>query len=104
MGRGRRGLPAIRFIWNKSDAVATNTYLLLYPKPPLARLLQSDDGVAAEIFELLKQSTGETMSELSRLYAGGLCKVEPGELRKVRLPSPPPWLEKAHQLRSGLWS
>jgi adenine-specific DNA-methyltransferase len=98
MGRGRSEVPPLRFIWNKSDAVATNTYVLLYPKPLLARLLELRPGAPAEIFGLLNKAAEETMSERSRLYAGGLCKIEPGELRLVRLSLPPTWLREALEL------
>ncbi|MBI3247030.1 MAG: SAM-dependent DNA methyltransferase [Deltaproteobacteria bacterium] len=92
MGRRRADAPPIRFIWNKSDAVVTNTYLMLYPRAALARLLQDRPGVAAEMFALLQGTARETMSESWRVHAGGLYKIEPGELLDVRLSSSPPWL------------
>jgi hypothetical protein len=95
MGRGRGEMPPLRFIWNKSDAVATNTYILLYPKSALARLLQVQDDAVLETFTLLQKAAEETMSERSRLYAGGLFKIEPGELRQVRLPPLPDSLRGA---------
>ncbi|MFZ0929446.1 MAG: class I SAM-dependent methyltransferase [Syntrophobacteraceae bacterium] len=104
MGRGRGELPPLRFIWNKSDAVATNTYILLYPKPPLDKLLQAEDGAATEIFGLLKKSAVETIDERSRVYAGGLRKVEPGELRQVRLPTSLTWLRRTFGFGNLPWA
>jgi len=95
MGRGRGGGPPIRFIWNKSDAVATNTYLMLYPRAGLATLLQKKPGLANEIFALLQDTARETVSEKWRVHAEGLYKIEPGELLDVRFPSNPIWLKEA---------
>jgi len=95
MGRGRPGVPPIRFIWNKSAAVAVNTYLMLYPREALAKLLHKRPKLAAEVFALLQEIARETMSENWRVYAGGLRKIEPGDLRRVRLSSTPAWLDGA---------
>lgn len=94
MGRRRADIPPIRFIWNKSDAVVTNTYLMLYPRAPLATLLQEQPMIAAEVFALLQETARETMSASWRIHAGGLHKIEPGELLKVQLSSSPLWLRQ----------
>jgi adenine-specific DNA-methyltransferase len=94
MGRRRADAPPVRFIWNKSDAVATNTYLMLYPRASLAALLKEQPGVAAEIFALLQKTAQETMSESWRVHAGGLHKIEPGELLEVQFALSPAWLEQ----------
>jgi adenine-specific DNA-methyltransferase len=98
MGRGRADMPPIRFIWNKSDAVVTNTYLMLYPRAGLATLLRRQPGLAAKVFALLQETARETMSESWRIHAGGLHKIEPGELLKVRLSTCPAWLVRALNL------
>jgi hypothetical protein len=94
MGRRLGGAPPVRFIWNKSDAVATNTYLMLYPRAPLAALLKEQPAVAAEVFALLQETAQETMSDSWRVHAGGLHKIEPGELLEVQFASSPAWLEQ----------
>jgi adenine-specific DNA-methyltransferase len=94
MGRGPDGTPPIRFIWNRSQAVATNTYLLLYPKPRLASLL-ADERIEGELFELLRETAQTVMKSGLRVHADGLQKIEPGELVNVRLAFTPSWIAKA---------
>ena len=95
MGRGGLNTPPLRFIWNKSRAVAANTYLMLYPRPALSELISERPEITALIFALLKETARETMSENMRMYAGGLRKIEPKELLQVRLSSTPEWLVQA---------
>jgi hypothetical protein len=94
MGRGPDGTSPIRFIWNKSLAVATNTYLLLYPKPRLAALL-TEERIGVELFELLRDTAQTVMRSGLRVHADGLHKIEPGELLKIRLSSTPAWVAEA---------
>jgi adenine-specific DNA-methyltransferase len=93
MGRGRNDGPPLRFIWNKSNAIATNTFLLLYPKPAVAQLLATKPKYVASLFALLQETARTTMSEKWRMHAGGLHKIEPSELLAVRLASVPAWLK-----------
>lgn len=90
MGKAHAGKPAIRFIWNKSDAIATNTYLLLYPNKNLATLLKSKPVLAQTIFDLLKACSWTALGEHSRQHAGGLSKIEPKELQQVWMGPLPP--------------
>lgn len=85
MGRGNGNKPPIRFIWNKSKAIATNNYLMLYPNPKLKALLDKDPSANEELFNILKQAALNTLFEYTRIHAGGLNKIEPNELREVRL-------------------
>jgi adenine-specific DNA-methyltransferase len=88
MGRGSHGRPPLRFIWNKSQAIAANTYLLLYPRPPLAKILSRCPAAGGELFSVLQQAAS-SISQHARVHAGGLHKIEPGELSNVRLAIPP---------------
>ena len=55
MGRGSNGRPPLRFIWNKSQAIATNTYLLLYPNQMLTDILSHRQNAEIEVFSALRQ-------------------------------------------------
>jgi adenine-specific DNA-methyltransferase len=91
MGRASANQPGIHFLWNKSDAIATNTYLMLYPRPGLKKLLDEKPAYTAKVFALLKAATHKSVATSSRTHAGGLLKIEPSELRAV-------WLERVPNL------
>lgn len=83
MGRSLQGRTPFRIVLNKSDAIATNVYLMLYPKAPLARATSSTAGREA-VWRALRRSVEAQWSESGRVYGGGLHKVEPGELGRIR--------------------
>jgi len=85
MGKAHDDKPAIRFILNRSDAIATNTYLLMYPNPLLRTLLKKSPDMELAIFEALKNSSWNSIEEFTRSHAGGLSKIEPRELEEVWL-------------------
>jgi adenine-specific DNA-methyltransferase len=88
MGRTTsNGESPFRFLWNKSQATAANVYLCLYPKPELAALLARQPEVAATIYELLRTITAKNFLDESRVYGGGLYKLEPKELARVNVQS-----------------
>jgi len=78
----KNGRP-FRFIRNESQATAANVYLLLYPKPALARALATDKSLARKIWIWLNSIKAEELLGHGRVYGGGLHKLEPKELANV---------------------
>jgi predicted RNA methylase len=81
----RSGRP-FRFILNNSSATVANVYLAMYPKPKLAKALKEDKSLLRKIWIILNQITPEQLLGESRVYGGGLHKLEPGELANVEVP------------------
>jgi hypothetical protein len=72
-----------RFILNNSRATAANVYLLLYPKPVLARAIALDQSLLRRVWEALNRLSPNTLIGEGRVYGGGLRKLEPRELASV---------------------
>lgn len=83
MGRGNVDRTPIRFILNLSDAIVTNSYLMLYPKEGLQQAISDDPSVIFKIWEELKKIGAGEIEDEGRVYGGGLKKIEPKELAKV---------------------
>ncbi len=73
------GLHSI-FIKNETDAIATNSYLMLYEKP--ASLFESAPS-DADLWNILKEGLNKAMYQYGRTYGGGLVKFEPSELKNI---------------------
>ncbi len=84
MGRqdSRRKKP-FRFILNRSKAVATNAYHVLYPKGDFQQALHSDSQLAYSVWSALNAINQEVLTNEGRRYGGGLYKMEPKELGRV---------------------
>lgn len=99
MGRSAEGEQPFRFIWNRSDAIAPNVYLMLYPKGPLAEVLRDRPDQIPAAFGLLSQITGHDLQREGRVYGGGLHKIEPGEIGRIPAGA---FLDSIPGLRTGL--
>lgn len=94
MGRnGAKGKSPIRFILNRSKGTVTNVFICLYPRPNLQRLLMNNSDREIELLNALNTISPSSIAKAGRRYGGGLQKIEPKELRSVRLKSVPSWLE-----------
>lgn len=72
-----------RFILNNSQATAANVYLMLYPKPPLAKAAAKRPTLMRQVWEYLNAIRPADLLGEGRVYGGGLHKLEPKELGNV---------------------
>ena len=99
MGRGALNNKPFRFIWNRSNAIGTNLYLMLYPRQGLAAMLLKHPERGAAVHQLLGQVTGRELRGEGRVYGGGLNKIEPSELGRI---STTPFVEHWPELREDI--
>lgn len=83
MGRGSGEKGPFRFILNHSKAIATNSYLMLYPTKRLTEEFGDGMDVMRAAWEFLNKVSQAEISGEGRVYGGGLRKVEPRELQRV---------------------
>lgn len=81
MGRSADGKAPFRVIHNRSRAIATNVYLMLYPKGELSQMTQ-EASVQNATWASLRRIVEQAWRGGGRTYGGGLHKVEPGELAR----------------------
>lgn len=69
-----------RFVLNRSQAICTNMFLMLYPIGPLKKAI--DDGLVTldHVYDALQAITANELLDSGRVYGGGLRKMEPHEL------------------------
>jgi hypothetical protein len=81
MGRQDSGRDRpFRFILNHSRATATNVFLMLYPKPALAKVLSKKPVLLKEVWQALDRMDDRALMGEGRVSGGGLHKLEPREL------------------------
>jgi adenine-specific DNA-methyltransferase len=85
MGRGQGNKSPFRFIWNQSNARASNVYLLLYPRPEFLEKVGNDSTAYSKIFQMLNTISADTFRSGGRVYGGGLHKLEPREVGNLML-------------------
>jgi hypothetical protein len=82
-----------RFFLNLSEAIGTNVFLLLYPKPTLKTSLDGREDRMLELLNILNGLARDHVVGEGRTYGGGLHKLEPKELANLRLHEVPDWLK-----------
>jgi hypothetical protein len=84
MGRSNNGDSAFRFIRNRSNAITTNSYLMLFPRVPTP---PGEQDWLDDAWLRLAEVPLSEMQAQGREYGGGLKKIEPKELARVVLPN-----------------
>lgn len=81
MGRhGSRNNKPFRFILNHSKAIASNVYLMMYPKVELKNLLSNNPELIKPVWNALNSIPIQSLIHEGRVYGDGLHKLEPREL------------------------
>lgn len=79
----KEGKKPFRFVLNRSKAIVSNSYLILYPKPLLEKEIKEKPQLNEQLLQALNQITGKAMTDEGRVYGGGMHKMEPKELANV---------------------
>lgn len=93
MGRGDGVGAPVRFILNESNAIATNSFLLLYPKAALRRRFRDHPEDRETVWNLLRGIPVSEFRRAGRCYGGGLQKMEPKELGDLDCSTLRQWLD-----------
>lgn len=102
MGRNKKELPPLYFILNNSKAIALNTYLLLYPKPWLTGVLENDNLLRTKLLLALNKSAKKVIAGQTRVYSGGLQKLEPNELKNLPIIELPSKIIEVYKLKKDV--
>ena len=92
MGRGDGTGAPVRFILNESNAIATNSFLMLYPRGALRRVFNESAENREAAWRCLLAIPPEEFRRAGRCYGGGLQKMEPRELGDLACPALSDWL------------
>jgi len=85
MGRGNDEHAApFRFILNHTSAIATNSYLMLYPKTILQEAIAQTPDILYDVWTALSNIAANDLESEGRVYGGGMKKIEPKELSHVK--------------------
>jgi hypothetical protein len=82
-GRSDNGRRPFRFMLNRSLAIATNTLLMLYPKPILGSRFTGNAKALRPLLQAMNRIDREILLRHSHVYGGGMHKMEPGELASI---------------------
>lgn len=85
MGRGDNCSRMFRFILNESDSIVTNSYLMLYPKDSYLYCFKNQS-IHRKVWEILGNIPKNRLAQSGRSYGGGLFKIEPKELERLKVP------------------
>ena len=96
--RSTSGNP-FRFFLNKSAAVGTNVFLLLYPKAGIREALDGREDRMLQLLGMLNGLGREQVLGKGRTYGGGLHKLEPKELANLQFSDAPDWLQGQTQMK-----
>lgn len=83
MGRGVDEDHPFRFIRNRSQAIATNVFLMLYPTAEVQPHLAEHPETLESLHDALLGYTATDLRRGGRVYGGGLHKIEPKELTQL---------------------
>lgn len=72
-----------RFILNHSRAIAPNIYLMMYPRPALARRLADDYAARVGLWGRLNGLGERELAAREKIYGDGTGRLEPNELGSV---------------------
>lgn len=97
MGRGRNGASPFKIFANDSQAIATNGYLMLYPRAELKEYVAQGGDAINRVRETLEAIVSKWYASHGRVYGGGLHKLEPKELGSI----PAKQFESDLGIRSG---